>query len=427
LTKLLKTALGGNCKTTLIVCVSASTAHREETNSSLQFATRAACIKNAPIINKALDAKALYEENLRLKAEVARLTAMMDGGDRGEEIRRKLEAAEAKESEVAELKRMNEELTLKMERIDNMERLEAMQEEKERLRQNMNELEIELMRERHAKETLLDKVADLQVMHSDVASQGLLDDAADAEPHNSLQNEEIVDLMLRFLPDDIKQDLKIKGALHDMMGHDDCGERGRGDDGHFLRNLSPVHFVRISKALDQRLKSLKCLAEAAPETPCLEMSLCADIAFIDDVKAPGTSTFDMKTTESVVTEYNPESRDMLSSEMKQFTFHSAASFARIYRNDSGTEISFDPISCRRDDRNEELVTDRDVRVELEQESQKSLPTVVSVGNCNVDRANQTIDFEDLEQSPVVDVETGCSFSDFFCHILTNRRRSKYDD
>ena len=164
----------------LIVCVSASVDHREETSSSLRFATRAACIKNAPIINKALDAKALYEENLKLKAEIDRLTAM-HSGDREEEIRLKLETLDALKTEVAALQRLNEELVLKLERIDNVEGLESMEEEQERLRQNMNELEIELMRERHAKETLQDKLTDIQVLYSEVASQRLFEDASEPE------------------------------------------------------------------------------------------------------------------------------------------------------------------------------------------------------------------------------------------------------
>lgn len=115
-----------------------------------------------------------------MKAEVDRLNAMC-GGDRDEEIRQKLEALDLKDAEIAELKRLNEELVLKLERMDNVEQIESMEEEHERLHQEMNELEIELMRERHTKETLQDKLTDIQVLYSEVASQRLFEDASEPE------------------------------------------------------------------------------------------------------------------------------------------------------------------------------------------------------------------------------------------------------
>ena len=51
LTRLLKPSLGGNCKTAMIVCVSPSSAHYDETHNTLQYANRAKEIKTKVIRN----------------------------------------------------------------------------------------------------------------------------------------------------------------------------------------------------------------------------------------------------------------------------------------------------------------------------------------------------------------------------------------
>ncbi|GEM06163.1 kinesin family member 18/19 [Rhodotorula toruloides] len=51
LTRLLKQSLGGNCKTVMIVCVSPSSAHYDETHNTLQYANRAKEIKTKAVRN----------------------------------------------------------------------------------------------------------------------------------------------------------------------------------------------------------------------------------------------------------------------------------------------------------------------------------------------------------------------------------------
>ena len=51
LTRLLKHALGGNCHTLMVACVSPCDAHAEENASTLAYATRARAISNTPKIN----------------------------------------------------------------------------------------------------------------------------------------------------------------------------------------------------------------------------------------------------------------------------------------------------------------------------------------------------------------------------------------
>ena len=75
LTNMLKTSIGGNCKTILIANVWPEASHIEETISTLRFATRMNHVTNEPVINEALDQKLLikkYEKEIRdLKQELA--------------------------------------------------------------------------------------------------------------------------------------------------------------------------------------------------------------------------------------------------------------------------------------------------------------------------------------------------------------------
>ena len=59
LTRLLQESLGGNAKTSLIVTVSPSDYNRDETISSLFFASRAMKVENKPKVNKSVDYQAL--------------------------------------------------------------------------------------------------------------------------------------------------------------------------------------------------------------------------------------------------------------------------------------------------------------------------------------------------------------------------------
>lgn len=89
LTRLLKQSLGGNCKTVMIVCVSPSSAHYDETHNTLQYANRAKEIKTKAIRNIITVDRHVGQycqqileqgqEILRLKAELA-----VAGGGAGE-------------------------------------------------------------------------------------------------------------------------------------------------------------------------------------------------------------------------------------------------------------------------------------------------------------------------------------------------------
>ena len=59
LTRLLQDSLGGNSKTSMIVCIGPSKVHVDETIMSLSFGFRAMKIENKPTVNKKVDYRVL--------------------------------------------------------------------------------------------------------------------------------------------------------------------------------------------------------------------------------------------------------------------------------------------------------------------------------------------------------------------------------
>ncbi|KAG2485040.1 hypothetical protein HYH03_016243 [Edaphochlamys debaryana] len=64
LTRLLQESLGGNAKTSLILCLSDVRQHADESLQSLQFGSRAACVRNKPVVNERLAVRQLTAELL---------------------------------------------------------------------------------------------------------------------------------------------------------------------------------------------------------------------------------------------------------------------------------------------------------------------------------------------------------------------------
>jgi len=79
MTRILKDSLGGNCRTSIVICCSPSEYNKEETKSTLLFGVRAKTIENSVQINIELTAeqwRAKYEREVK---KVSKLQRILDG------------------------------------------------------------------------------------------------------------------------------------------------------------------------------------------------------------------------------------------------------------------------------------------------------------------------------------------------------------
>ena len=133
LTRILEDSLGGNCKTTFMAMISPAVEAYAESLSTLKFAHRAKCVRNAPRVNEDVDHATLlrkYERELRrLRAELQqrskdlvdrRLVLQLDEARRREQAD-KIAAITALERQSAEIARQKAAMAALQNRITSMQ------------------------------------------------------------------------------------------------------------------------------------------------------------------------------------------------------------------------------------------------------------------------------------------------------------------
>ena len=93
LTRILQESLGGNARTTIIICCSPASLNESETKSTLNFGQRARTVKNVVVLNEELTAeewKRRYEKErekvARIKGQLARAEAELEKWRNGESV-----------------------------------------------------------------------------------------------------------------------------------------------------------------------------------------------------------------------------------------------------------------------------------------------------------------------------------------------------
>lgn len=109
LTRLLKFSLGGNCKTVMIVCVSPSSGHYDETSNTLKYANQAKNIRtkvSQNLINVDRHVAKYVQTIHELREEVASLKKQLvevGGADSAAERKRKREIKDARQAEMTDV------------------------------------------------------------------------------------------------------------------------------------------------------------------------------------------------------------------------------------------------------------------------------------------------------------------------------------
>lgn len=93
LTRILQESLGGNARTTIVICASPASFNESETKSTLDFGRRAKTIKNCVSVNEELTAEEWKrrfakerEKNAKLKAQVERMETELERWRNGEKV-----------------------------------------------------------------------------------------------------------------------------------------------------------------------------------------------------------------------------------------------------------------------------------------------------------------------------------------------------
>lgn len=118
LTRILQESLGGNSRTTIIICGSPASFNEYETKSTLEFGRRAKTIKNTVIVNEVLTAeewKRRYEKErdkaTKLKGQLNRAEAELDRWHNGEAVPRE-EQLDLRDQDVSNLNESVQDLNI---------------------------------------------------------------------------------------------------------------------------------------------------------------------------------------------------------------------------------------------------------------------------------------------------------------------------
>ena len=94
MTRILKDSLGGNCRTSIVICCSPSEYNKEETKSTLLFGVRAKTIENSVQTNIELTAEQWRAKYERETKKVQKLERLLDGKNTESEERPDPEGAQ---------------------------------------------------------------------------------------------------------------------------------------------------------------------------------------------------------------------------------------------------------------------------------------------------------------------------------------------
>ena len=211
LTRILQESLGGNAKTTIVICASPASFNEAETKSTLDFGKRAKTIKNVVAVNEELTAeewKKRYEKerdkNLRMKSKIEKLEEELKRWRSGQTVSAEeqfnLASADMEESisapPPARLDKPSAVLDLGTSQISQEER-NKLQEERERMYQMLDEKDDEIQEQSQLVEKLKEQMLEQEELISATRRdyESLTKEMAKIQAENESAKEEVKEVL----------------------------------------------------------------------------------------------------------------------------------------------------------------------------------------------------------------------------------------
>lgn len=246
LTRILQESLGGNSRTTIIICCSPASYNESETKSTLEFGRRAKTIKNTVIVNEELTAeewKRRWEKEkekvAKLKLQLSRAEGELNRWRNGESVpqdeqllTKDLEASTLSLSDTSSVTNIPAAIPVSSEPVGNAERLKF-EEERTRLYAQLDEKDDEIDRQSR----LIEKIKEQMLEHEEVISSARKDYEMTQQEMSRIQQEN----------ESAKEEVKeVLQALEELAVNYDQKSQEVDNKNRDFEQLNEEHSVKLA-------------------------------------------------------------------------------------------------------------------------------------------------------------------------------------
>ncbi|XP_058826927.1 kinesin heavy chain isoform X1 [Topomyia yanbarensis] len=292
LTRILQESLGGNARTTIVICCSPASFNESETKSTLDFGRRAKTVKNVVCVNEELTAeewKRRYErekeKNARLKGKVEKLEAELARWRAGETVNEEeqldlLDVMEASTPNVEILLEKAPDLPvpatpsgLAMVGSINADERAALEQERERLYQQLDDKDEEINQQSQYVEKLKEQIMDQEELIANTRRdyENLQAEMTRIQQENESAKEEVKEVLqaleeLAVNYDQKSQEIESKNkeidSVNDELLQKQTSLNSAQSELQQLKDMSAHQKKRITEMLSNLLRDLSEVGQA---------------------------------------------------------------------------------------------------------------------------------------------------------------------
>lgn len=293
LTRILQESLGGNARTTIVICCSPASFNEAETKSTLDFGRRAKTVKNVVCVNEELTAeewKRRYErekeKNGRLKGKVEKLEAELARWRAGETVN---EEEQLDLQDVMEASTPNVEVLLEKAPVDlpvpatpsgltmvgsiNADERAALEQERERLYQQLDDKDEEINQQSQYVEKLKEQIMDQEELIANTRRdyENLQAEMTRIQQENESAKEEVKEVLqaleeLAVNYDQKSQEIESKNkeidSVNDELLQKQTSLNSAQSELQQLKDMSAHQKKRINEMLSNLLRDLSEVGQA---------------------------------------------------------------------------------------------------------------------------------------------------------------------